>query len=60
MHSPSSRCDGSDVHPDGKNVLRVRKSLNRQSELNVRVPGLVDTRGLHHPHDVVHVDEAGL
>lgn len=56
----SSGRDGSDVDPNGKDVVRVGEGLNRERELDLRVPRLVNTRRLHHLYDAVHVHETGM
>lgn len=35
--------------------MRVREDLHGQSELNLRMFGLVNIRGLHHLHQMIHV-----
>ena len=56
----SSGSDGSYVHPNGKHVVWVGKSLDSERELDFRVPRFVNTRGLNHLHDAVHIHETGM
>lgn len=58
--NPLSWCNGSNIHPDGNNVLWIRKRLHGERKLNIGMLCLVDARGFNHLYQFLHVDEAGI